>query len=69
MSIAENVGGMSKYLNKIRVGEHYNEFKVDVEHLLKGIPKIGDNLSAGKKGLRITLNSSLYMPNFLTIWV
>lgn len=40
MSIAENVGGMSKYLNKIRVGEHYNEFKVDVEHLLKGIQKL-----------------------------
>ena len=52
MSIAENVGGMSKYLNKIRVGEHYNEFKVDVEHLLKGIPKIGDNLSAGVKRVK-----------------
>ena len=43
---------MSKYLNKIRVGEHYNEFKVDVEHLLKGIPKIGDNLSAGVKRVK-----------------
>ena len=39
MSIAENVGGMSKYLNKIRVGEHYNEFKVDVEHLLNRYSK------------------------------
>ena len=52
MSIADNVGGISQYLNNIRVGEHYNEFKVDVEHLLKGIPKIGDNLSAGVKRVK-----------------
>lgn len=52
MSIAENVGGLSKYLNKIRVGEHYNEFKMDVEHLLKKIPKIGYGLSRGVKRVK-----------------
>jgi 1-deoxy-D-xylulose-5-phosphate synthase len=41
MSISENVGGMSKYLNKIRVGDRYNEFKGDVEQALLSIPKIG----------------------------
>ena len=44
MSISENVGGMSNYLNKLRVGEHYNDFKIDVEHSLSKIPKIGNTI-------------------------
>lgn len=44
MSISKNVGSMSNYLNKLRVGEHYNEFKIDVENSLSKIPKIGKNL-------------------------
>lgn len=44
MSISENVGSMSNYLNKLRVGEHYNEFKEDVESHLSKIPKIGNAL-------------------------
>lgn len=34
MSIDKNVGGMSKYLNNIRVGAAYNDFKVGVENSL-----------------------------------
>ena len=41
MSIDENVGGMSNYLNKIRVGQAYNEVKSGVEKGLLGIPGIG----------------------------
>ena len=41
MSISENVGGMSKYLSKIRVGDRYNEFKGEVEQALLSIPKVG----------------------------
>ena len=44
MSISENVGSMSNYLNKFRVGEHYNDFKSDVENSLSKIPKIGNTL-------------------------
>ncbi|MFQ9515546.1 MAG: 1-deoxy-D-xylulose-5-phosphate synthase [Eubacterium sp.] len=44
MSISENVGSMSNYLNKLRVGEHYNDFKIDVENSLSKIPKIGKKL-------------------------
>ena len=44
MSISENVGGMSEYFNKIRVGEKYNDFKGDVEKSLNKIPKIGGSL-------------------------
>lgn len=44
MSISENVGGMSNYLNKLRVGEHYNDFKEDVENSLSKIPRIGHSV-------------------------
>ncbi len=44
MSISENVGGMSNYLNMLRVGERYNDFKEDVEQSLSRIPKVGQRL-------------------------
>ena len=45
MSISENVGSMSNYLNKFRVGEHYNEFKEDVVNSLSKIPKVGKKIA------------------------
>lgn len=45
MSIDENVGGMSNYLNKIRVGQTYNEVKSGVEKGLLNIPGIGEPLA------------------------
>ncbi|WP_123054990.1 1-deoxy-D-xylulose-5-phosphate synthase [Clostridium sp. JN-1] len=45
MSIAKNVGGMSKYLNKIRVDPKYNKLKEDVETTLKRIPNIGKGMA------------------------
>ncbi len=44
MSISENVGGMSNYLNMLRVGERYNDLKEDVEHSLSRIPRVGQRL-------------------------
>ncbi len=44
MSISENVGGMSKYLNGIRSGEGYNRLKKDVTAVLTRIPVVGDSL-------------------------
>lgn len=41
MSISKNVGGLSKHLNKFRVGSHYNDLKGGVEIVLSKIPKIG----------------------------
>lgn len=45
MSIDENVGGMSSYLNKIRVGQTYNDVKSGVEKGLMNIPGIGEGLA------------------------
>lgn len=49
MSIDENVGGMSSYLNKIRVGQTYNEVKSGVEKGLLNIPGIGEGLAKAVK--------------------
>ncbi len=49
MSIDENVGGMSSYLNKIRVGQAYNEVKSGVEKGLMNIPGIGEGLAKAVK--------------------
>lgn len=57
MSISKNVGSMSKYLNKLRVGEHYNDLKVDVEHSLSRIPKIGKNLVRSVKRTKDSLKN------------
>ena len=41
MSISENVGGLSNYLNRIRTNEVYSKVKGDVESLISYIPGIG----------------------------
>lgn len=45
MSIDENVGGMSSYLTKIRVGQAYNDVKSGVEKGLLNIPGIGEGIA------------------------
>ena len=45
MSIGKNVGGVSKYLNRLRVDPKYNKFKADVEAKLKKIPNIGTGMA------------------------
>lgn len=55
MSIAENVGGVSKYLRQIRTAEPYKDFKVGLESSLNKIPngeKIVDQLKRYKSGLK-----------------
>ena len=42
MSIAENVGGVSKYLQSIRTADAYKGFKIGLENSLLKIPKYGD---------------------------
>lgn len=49
MSIDENVGGMSGYLNKFRVGQTYNDVKSGVEKGLLNIPGIGEGLAKAVK--------------------
>ena len=45
MSISENVGGMSKYLNGIRTDARYNDLKKNVASAIEKIPGIGFGLA------------------------
>jgi 1-deoxy-D-xylulose-5-phosphate synthase len=41
MSISQNVGALSAYLNRILTGEFYQKFKKETKSFLEGIPKLG----------------------------
>lgn len=64
MSISENVGGMSMYLNDIRTAEFYNNLKKGVTNALNKIPGIGENMVSH---IRKTKNSikQLLVPGML----
>ena len=64
MSISENVGSLSNYLSKLRVGEHYNDFKVDVEQSISRIPKIGKKIAKKIKNAKDNLKN-LFIPGGL----
>ncbi|MFP4498617.1 MAG: 1-deoxy-D-xylulose-5-phosphate synthase, partial [Vulcanimicrobiota bacterium] len=44
MSIAKNVGAISRYLNKIRMEPHYVKFRDEIRHLMEKIPKFGKKM-------------------------
>lgn len=44
LSITRNVGGMSSYLDHIRMAAPYTELKMGVTNALKKIPKVGDGM-------------------------
>ena len=44
MAISKNVGGISKYLNKIITAPIYNRLKKDIESFIGKIPSIGPNV-------------------------
>lgn len=63
MSIAENVGGMSEYLNAFRTNEVYTNFKSGVEQSLNRIPggaHLASQLKKTKSGIK-----QLFIPGML----
>lgn len=59
MSIDENVGGMSTYLSRFRVGQAYNEIKGTVEKILLHIPVAGEKLARGVKRSKDSIKQML----------
>ncbi len=47
MSISENVGGISKYLNDLRMSPKYWDIKEGIYYTLRGMPKYGEPLVEG----------------------
>ena len=64
MSISENVGGMSNYLDGIRTAHAYTDLKKNVEKTLQKVPCVGDQIVSH---IRKTKNSikQLLVPGML----
>ncbi|NLD50402.1 MAG: 1-deoxy-D-xylulose-5-phosphate synthase, partial [Clostridiaceae bacterium] len=58
MSISKNVGGLSRYLSKIRLEPFYFKVKEDIDIILKKIPAIG---KSARKALERVKGSIKYM--------
>ena len=67
MSISENVGGLSKYLNYLRTTESYQEIKTGVANSLSKIPVYGDRIveriRKTKSGIKQLLVSGMLFEN------
>ncbi|MGN0334615.1 MAG: 1-deoxy-D-xylulose-5-phosphate synthase [Lachnospiraceae bacterium] len=63
MSISENVGGMSNYLNSLRTAEFYTGFKTGVESTLNKLPH-GDRVAGGLKKTKDGIKQ-LFLPGML----
>ncbi|MCR5147912.1 MAG: 1-deoxy-D-xylulose-5-phosphate synthase [Eubacterium sp.] len=65
MSIDKNVGGVSKFLNRMRVGESYNDFKVGLENILMNIPDVGAKVAKGLKRSKDSLKGLFMQGSFV----
>ena len=59
MSISKNVGGLSKSLNKLRVGKTYNDLKSNVESAFLNIPDVGLKMAKGIKRTKDSIRNLL----------
>ena len=64
MSISENVGGMSAYLNKVRTQKAYVTFKGNVEQSLLRVPAIGECLTRFIKKSKNSIKQ-LFIPGMM----
>ncbi len=59
MSISKNVGGMSRYLGKIRTNANYTGLKEDVERALQKLPVVGNALAGQIRSVKDLLKRIL----------
>lgn len=64
MSIAKNVGGMSRYLSRLRTDPMYSRGKDELEQVIKKIPAIGPTVLKGVERLKDSLKY-LVVPGML----
>lgn len=64
MSISKNVGGMSRYLGKMRTNQKYNNLKINIEERLDKIPNVGITMAETIKNAKNSLKH-LLVPGML----
>lgn len=68
MSISKNVGGMSRYLSRIRTNTNYTGLKEDIEKALSKMPHIGNRLTGKIRGIKDLIKRLLFRECFLKTW-
>jgi 1-deoxy-D-xylulose-5-phosphate synthase len=64
MSISENVGALSKYLNRILTGDVFRKFKKETKGILENIPKVGGQMARFAEKAEESLKG-LFLPGIL----
>lgn len=64
MSIAKNVGAMSRHLNKLRTSPYYGKSKATINSWLRKIPKVGNHIANGVERLKDSIKY-LLVPGIL----
>ena len=64
MSISQNVGALSEYLNRILTGDLYQKFKKETKAFIENIPKLGGPFSKIAQKAEETLKG-LFLPGIL----
>lgn len=64
MSISKSVGALANYLNRVRVGSAYNEFKRDLRALLRRVPVFGSTMEQAAGELRDTIARAILPGQF-----
>jgi len=64
MSISENVGALSKYLNRILTGDVFRKFKKETRNILENIPKVGSSVARFAEKAEESLKG-LFLPGIL----
>ncbi|MDP2892461.1 MAG: 1-deoxy-D-xylulose-5-phosphate synthase [Bacillota bacterium] len=65
MSIEQNVGGMTRYLNKLRAAKRYNRFKEGFAKVVGRVPLIGKNIVKAAEKLRNRIKYFIVMPGVI----
>lgn len=64
MSISTNVGGLSRYLSKIRTSQKYFNLKDKTQSIFQKIPLLGGHLEKGTRKIKNHIKNIVVMENF-----
>ena len=65
MSISQNVGAISRHLNKLRITSGYLGVKEDVRAALEQLPVVGESLAKGIKSAKSKVKYAMQLPGVL----
>jgi len=64
MSISTNVGGLSRYLSKIRTSQKYFNLKYKTQSIFEKIPLVGEHLVKGTRQIKNHIKNAVVFENF-----